>query len=103
MRLSTSQKQGILETLKPYLMGAGAAIYLFGSRVDDKKRGGDIDLLILTEGPKLAKTLLAQKHFILAAIKGKVGEQKIDLFIRSKMDLNTDFFLQDILKHAVRL
>jgi predicted nucleotidyltransferase len=29
----------------------GSTVYLFGSRVNDQARGGDIDLMILTDHP----------------------------------------------------
>lgn len=45
MRLSEEQKQAIREVVLP-AAGEGAQIILFGSRLDDARRGGDIDLLI---------------------------------------------------------
>jgi uncharacterized protein len=52
-----------------------SAIYLFGSRIDDKELGGDIDLMILTNVP-------AEKRIIrkirIEFIK-KYGWRKIDL------------------------
>jgi len=52
-----------------------AKIYLFGSRTDDNERGGDIDIMILTE-------VLAEKRILrkirLEFIK-KFGWRKIDL------------------------
>lgn len=51
-------------------------IYLFGSRVDDTKKGGDIDLYLVLE----EKTDLFRKKLkFLAKIKRIIGEQKIDV------------------------
>jgi len=38
--------QSIIKTEVTRLIGEGCSILLFGSRVDDSLRGGDIDLLI---------------------------------------------------------
>jgi len=51
-------------------------IYLFGSRVDDTKKGGDIDLYLLIED-KI--DLFKKKLKFLAKIKKELGEQKIDV------------------------
>ena len=53
----------------------GSTIYLFGSRIDDKARGGDIDLMILTAEPA-DKPIL--RKIRIAFIK-KFGWRKIDL------------------------
>lgn len=51
-------------------------IYLFGSRVDDTKKGGDIDLyLVLTEHVNLFE----KKLKFLSRIKRELGDQKIDV------------------------
>ncbi len=50
-------------------------LYLFGSRVDDSKKGGDIDILILSnERLKLKDKLQIKRKFYQ-----QFGEQKIDL------------------------
>ena len=49
-------------------------VYLFGSRVDDTKKGGDIDLYLIVNKPNLKKKLK-----FLAKIKKELGEQKIDV------------------------
>ena len=51
-------------------------IYLFGSRVDDSKRGGDIDLYLVV---KDKSDLFRKKLRFLAKIKKILGEQKIDV------------------------
>ena len=48
MRLSLSETETILK-LKNKYFGKSSKIYLFGSRIDDTKKGGDIDLYIETE------------------------------------------------------
>ena len=50
MRLTEQQKQVILETIQR-IAGADTDIYLFGSRLDDAAKGGDIDLLLESETP----------------------------------------------------
>ena len=50
-------------------------IYLFGSRADDNRKGGDIDVLVLDE-----HTLtLRQKLEITAAFHKECGDQKLDI------------------------
>jgi uncharacterized protein len=53
----------------------GAKIYLFGSRVSDEERGGDIDLMILTNTLIDKKTIRA----IRVEFFKNFGWQKIDL------------------------
>jgi len=49
--------------------------YLFGSRVDDTQKGGDIDILVLSE----VKLTLTEKMQIKRNFCNRFGEQKIDL------------------------
>jgi len=51
-------------------------IYLFGSRVDDDKKGGDIDILIVSD-----KITRADKREIRLDFYEKFGEQKLDIII----------------------
>jgi len=78
MRISDIQKRAILESVKKEL-GEDAKVFLFGSRVDDKKKGGDIDLLVETSSDVEEK--VRKKLRILSRIQRKIGEQKIDLII----------------------
>ncbi|WP_301102374.1 hypothetical protein [Propionivibrio sp.] len=45
MRL-TEQQRSVIRATVSEVFGASAEVWLFGSRVDDTKRGGNIDLLI---------------------------------------------------------
>jgi predicted nucleotidyltransferase len=53
-------------------------LYLFGSRVDDSKRGGDIDLYII---PDSRDNLAAKKIDFQVLLKKAIDEQKIDVVI----------------------
>jgi predicted nucleotidyltransferase len=50
MRLTKQQTQTITQTVSR-LAGTGATIYLFGSRLNDQAKGGDIDLFIESDTP----------------------------------------------------
>lgn len=74
MRLSDHEIKAIKESAARF--DPNAIVYLFGSRADDSKRGGDIDLLILSE------TLTSkEKRMIKLDLYDKIGEQKIDIVI----------------------
>lgn len=50
MRLTSEQRETILRVVAE-IAGPQARTRLFGSRVDDSKRGGDIDLLVELDEP----------------------------------------------------
>ncbi len=87
-----------IDTLKFKLheLSSDAKLYLFGSRIDDNKYGGDIDLLIISE--KLTKKDL--RSLRIEFFK-KFGEQKLDIVL-DKGELNTPF-VKHIFKKAVLL
>jgi len=60
--------------------GNNAKVYLFGSRVDDQKKGGDIDLYIETD---MKNDVFKQKLKMLGMLHRVLGEQKIDIVINN--------------------
>ena len=72
-----------------------AKIYLFGSRVDAQKKGGDIDLLVLSKVLSFKDTLS-----IRSACFRQFEEQKLDILISKDA---TDPFVQQALKKGVLL
>jgi len=79
MRLSAQQRT-IIRTTVSDTFGASAAVWLFGSRVDDSKRGGDLDLLIETDQTDINALTRAEISF-LTQLQMKLGEQKIDVLL----------------------
>mgnify|MGYP000972493160 FL=1 len=74
MRLSPNYQ----EIIKKYFVEffGNGEIYLFGSRVDDSKKGGDIDLYFVL---KEHSNLFEKKLKFLSRVKRELGEQKIDI------------------------
>jgi len=79
MRLTPDQEQLIKSTIDRVL-GAENRVWLFGSRVDDALRGGDIDLLIETEAafPNRAKMLCRLYGALIYAL----GDRKLDVLLK---------------------
>tara|TARA_R110001606_G_scaffold357547_1_gene508992 strand:- start:176 stop:484 length:309 start_codon:yes stop_codon:yes gene_type:complete len=48
MRLTPAQRAAILSGVHE-LMGTDINVHVFGSRLDDTKRGGDVDLLLISQ------------------------------------------------------
>lgn len=71
MRLTPTQQKCILQATRQNF-GADANVWLFGSRVDDARRGGDIDLYVET----------AQASSPLSALRCKIAlEESLDLHV----------------------
>jgi predicted nucleotidyltransferase len=78
MRISSFQRKAILDSVAVEFE-QDIRVTLFGSRVNDFSRGGDIDLFV--EIPCQVDDILRKKLSILSRIQRKIGEQKIDLII----------------------
>lgn len=95
MRLTEYEIKSIKEVFsKVFKIGS---IYLFGSRVDDNAKGGDIDLYV--SGVDCENRLNSKIEF-LSLLKQKIGDQKIDLIISK--DINR-VIEQEALKNGVKL
>ena len=80
MRLTPRQRRIIRQTLERHF-GHSSLIRLFGSRVDDTARGGDIDLYIEPEIQDPDELVDARLN-ALAELHRVLGDQKIDIVIR---------------------
>jgi len=80
MRLSKIQQQYILQATRQNF-GTDAKVWLFGSRVDDAQRGGDVDLYVET----------TQSNAPMAALHCKIS-------IEESLDLHVDLVVNDHVK-----
>lgn len=101
MRLSAEEVELIVEVFSSWLANEQWELYLFGSRVNDLARGGDIDLLLLINDEQAAKDIQTKKHYLLVDLKNAIGDQKIDLTIKNKND--QELFIKMVLSQAVLL
>jgi predicted nucleotidyltransferase len=78
MRLSSQTRQTIKATVQE-VFGVAAEVKLFGSRVNDEARGGDIDLLI--ELPFVAAEVEHKIIKLIARLQLRIGDQPIDVLV----------------------
>jgi len=80
MRLGDNDVNTIREEVRR--LDPAAEIYLYGSRVDDAARGGDIDLLVISDQLGF-RDLLRLRTRIL----DRIGWQQLDLLVRRRDQL----------------
>lgn len=81
MRLTASEVTAIREEIGK--LDAGAEVYLYGSRADDSARGGDIDLLVVSETLGFRELLRLRTRIL-----DRIGWQQLDLLVRRRDHLN---------------
>ena len=81
MRISEIEKTTIVNAILE--KDKNAQIFLFGSRTDDLKKGGDIDILVQSDEIGLLEIVK-----IKSTIFKNIPEQKIDLLISKSNETN---------------
>jgi predicted nucleotidyltransferase len=74
MRLTDHERDVVVKAIRA--ADPDAQIWLHGSRVRDDARGGDIDLLVLSQ-----RIQLREKLDVLVRLHSQLGEQRIDLTV----------------------
>jgi predicted nucleotidyltransferase len=95
MRLTNKERQLIKKAFVETF--GGGKIYLFGSRVDDTKGGGDIDLYLV---PENKDELRKKKIEFLVKLDEYIGEQKVDTVIAKDSNRPIE---QEAIKNGVNL
>jgi predicted nucleotidyltransferase len=78
MRLTDEESRAIRNCVERRL-GPGARVWLFGSRTDDSRRGGDIDLLV--ETPQPVANAFRESIWLETDLQIALGDQKIDVIL----------------------
>ncbi len=78
MRLTEAQIQAIRQIARE-LAGADATVRVFGSRLDDSARGGDLDLLLDLPAPVENPALLAAR--VSARVSRQMHGRKVDVVL----------------------
>ena len=95
MRISEREKTAIVDAVTA--VDSNATVWLFGSRTDDEKKGGDIDIAVLSKiiGGNVMKQIEVRR-----LICNKIGEQKIDIVVS---DNGGDVFFALAVEEGIRL
>jgi predicted nucleotidyltransferase len=78
MRISPEQVRLIVDAAHA-VAGPDATVRLFGSRVRDDQRGGDIDLLVECPAPVARPVWLAAR--LTARLQRALGDRRIDVLV----------------------
>lgn len=103
MRLTPKELEVIIASAKNVTNGTSAELRLYGSRIDDSLKGGDIDLILIVQEEKNKQKLLNMKLDMLVEIKMAIDEQKIDLSVVNKDSISKDSFLTHAYETSILL
>ena len=95
MRLTQGEIDTIVRIARE-IYGWGVEVFLFGSRTDDSKRGGDIDLLVRSTGEK--KGILERVRMV-NGLKMAEGDRQRDVM----GDHEDNAVVQEDVQHGIRL
>ena len=93
MRLTENEIQSLIDDVNPFVkQNMLIELRLYGSRLEDPLKGGDIDLLIVCASEESKNRLGIQKAAILAKIYLALDEENVDLLIINRNDFGNDIF-----------
>lgn len=101
MRLTVKERESICKAFLLHFNKNGK-LWLFGSRVDDLKKGGDIDLYIEIEKMTVEKAIDKKLSFV-NDLWLALGEQKIDVILNLKSENVHLPIYEEARLHGVRL
>lgn len=81
MRLGANEVNAIREEIQQ--VDPMAEIYLYGSRADDSAKGGDIDLLVVSDRLGFRDLLRLRRRIL-----DRIGWQQLDLLVARRDQLN---------------
>ena len=81
MRLSPKEVSAIRAEVKR--LDSKSEVHLFGSRVDDTARGGDIDLLVVSDTLGFRDVLRLRTRIL-----DRIGWQQLDLILRRRDEMD---------------
>ena len=95
MRISDYEQQAIINSIVKF--DNNAEIYVFGSRLDESAKGGDIDILIKSDSININVIFLIEEELFT-----RIEEQKVD-FVVTGTDVNTPFAKMILARGAIKL
>jgi len=93
VRLSNQQQRIIREEAQA-VFGPTVEVRIFGSRLDDGARGGDIDIHVETQGD--VKERLNRELRLYARLQRRLGERSMDIVVHDREQP-----MRDIDRHAL--
>lgn len=102
MRLTKSEVLAI-EAAAKAVLPSGARVLLFGSRTDDARRGGDIDLLVEPPTPVDASLAADLSTRLAARLYRLIGERRIDIVVAAASEADDRLIVREARRHAIEL
>lgn len=101
MRLSPKEIKSLKAASSQVLGGIPHTLFLYGSRTEAHKKGGDIDLLILVQSQEAKELAVTLKTRMRMRIFDFLPEQKIDITVATEEELQSEPFFQSLTKIAL--
>lgn len=102
MRLTDAEKLDIRQAAKAVLP-PGSRVLLFGSRTDDSRRGGDIDLLVEPPMAVNAAQEVALCNRLAALLYRRIGERRIDIVMARLGAADDRLIISEARQHGIEL
>ncbi|MEY8688687.1 MAG: nucleotidyltransferase domain-containing protein [Leptothrix sp. (in: b-proteobacteria)] len=102
MRLSADQQRAVRVATQE-AFPPGTRVCLFGSRADDQRRGGDIDLLVELPSPLPADEQVARRSRFVARLQRLIEVQRIDVLLTVADAADPRAVVQSARRQAIEL